>query len=118
MKKTLIIAAMMAAPLILSGCDKKADAPKAEASPDAMADMAMPAEAKMVKSAGTVTAIDPASGKITLEHDAIPAVEWPAMTMGFKSKPELLAGIAVGDKVDFDLTVSGNAGEITSIKKQ
>lgn len=118
MKKTLMIAAMMSAPFILSGCDKKTEAPKQEASPDAMGSMAMPAESKMVKSAGTVTAIDPASGKITLEHDAIPAVEWPAMTMGFKSKPELLADIAVGDKVDFDLTISGNAGRVTSIKKR
>ena len=118
MKKTLMIAAIMAAPTLLSGCDKKAETPTAEASPGAMGDMAMTADTKMVKSTGTVTAIDPASGKITLKHDAIPAVEWPAMTMGFKSKPELLADIAVGDKVDFDLTISGNAGEVTSIKKR
>ncbi|MBJ7388247.1 MAG: copper-binding protein [Sphingomonadaceae bacterium] len=56
-------------------------------------------------------------GKITLEPGPIPAVGWPAMTMGFKSKPELLADIAVGDKVDFDLTISGNAGQVTAIKK-
>lgn len=118
MKKTLMIAAMLAAPVILSGCDKKAEAPKAETSPDAMEDMAMPAEAKMVKGTGTVTAIDPASGKITLKHDEIPAVEWPAMTMGFSAKPELLNGVAVGDKVGFDLTVTGNAGEVTSIQKR
>ena len=37
----------------------------AEASPDAMGDMAMPADAKMAKSTGTVTAIDAASGEIT-----------------------------------------------------
>ena len=117
MKKTLMIAAMLAAPVVLSGCDKKAEAPKAEASPDAMGSMAMPVAAKMAKGTGTVTAIDPASGKITLEHDAIPAVEWPAMTMGFSAKPELLKGIAVGDKVGFDLTVTGNAAEVTSIKK-
>ena len=72
----------------------------------------------MVKSTGTVTAVDPASGKITLEHGAIPAVEWPAMTMGFAAKPELIKGIAVGDKVDFDLTVTGTAGEVTKIAKQ
>lgn len=112
-----MIAAIMAVPITLSGCDKKAEAPKQEASPDAMGSMAMPAEAKMVKSTETVTAIDPASGKITLEHDAIPAVEWPAMTMGFKSKPELLEDIAVGDKVEFDLTVNGSAGEVTALKK-
>ena len=117
MKKTLMIAAMMAAPVILSGCDQTTEAPKQEASPDAMGSMAMPADAKMAKGTGTVTAIDSASGKITLEHDAIPAVEWPAMTMGFSAKPELLKGIAVGDKVGFDLTVTGNAAEVTSIKK-
>jgi Cu(I)/Ag(I) efflux system periplasmic protein CusF len=31
---------------------------------------------------------------------------------------ELLGGITVGDKVDFDVTVTGNAGEVTAIKKQ
>lgn len=118
MKKTLMIAAMLAAPVMLLGCDKKAEGPKGEASADAMGSMAMPAEAKMVKSTGTVTAVDPASGKITLEHGAIPAVEWPAMTMGFAAKPELIKDIAVGDKVDFDLKVTGNAGEVTSISKQ
>lgn len=118
MKKTLMIAAMLAAPVTLSGCDKKADAPKVEVSPDAMGDMAMPVDAKMAKGTGTVTAIDVASGKLTLEHDAIPAVEWPAMTMGFTAKPELLKDIAVGDKVDFDLMVSGSAGEVTSIRKR
>lgn len=118
MNKSLTIIAIMAALLTLSGCDKPAETPKVEAPADAMGDMAMPSDAKMVKSAGAVTAIDASSGKITLEHDAIPAVEWPAMTMGFKVKPELLKGIAVGDKVDFDLTVSGNAGEVTAIQKR
>jgi Cu/Ag efflux protein CusF len=40
------------------------------------------------------------------------------MTMGFSAKPELLKGIAVGDKVGFNLTVIGNAGEVTSIQKR
>ncbi len=118
MKKGLITAALMAAPILLSSCGKQPDAPIEVASPDAMGDMAMLAEAKMAKGTGTVTAIDPASSKITLAHEPIPAVKWPAMTMGFTAKPELLAGIAVGDKVDFDLTVTGNAGEVTSIRKR
>ena len=40
------------------------------------------------------------------------------MKMGFSAKPELLKGVAVGDKVDFDLTVTGNAGEVTAIRKR
>ncbi len=118
MKKRLTIAALMAAPILLSGCGKQPHAPKEVASPDAMGDVAMPAEAKMAKGTGTVTAIDPASSKITLAHEPIPAVKWPAMTMGFTAKPELFAGIAVGDKVDFVVTVTGNAGQVTAIKKR
>lgn len=118
MKKVVLIMALTVLPLAVSACDKNADAPKTETSTDAMGNMAMPANGKMAQGSGTVTAIDPAAGKITLEHGAIPAVDWPAMTMGFSAKPDVLKGIAIGDKVDFNLTVTGNAGEVTAIKKQ
>lgn len=123
MKKTLMIAALIALPLGLSDCDKKpeaprVEAPKAGASADDMSNMAMPAGSKMGKGSGTVTAVDAATGKITLDHGSIPAVGWPAMKMGFTAKPDLLKGVAVGDKVDFDVTVTGNAGEVTAIKQQ
>ena len=122
MKKTMILTALIALPIGLSGCDKKpnatkVEAPKAAATADAMSSMEMPVGSKMGKGSGTVTAVDAVMGKITLDHGAIPAVGWPAMKMGFSAKPELLKGIAVGDKVDFDLTVSGSNGEVTSIRK-
>lgn len=122
MKKTMMLAALIALPIGLSGCDKKPEAPKVEtpkaaASSDAMPSMEMPIGSKMGKGSGSVTAVDAKAGKITLDHGAIPAVGWPAMKMGFSAKPELLKGIAVGDKVDFDLTVTGSAGEVTAIKK-
>jgi Cu(I)/Ag(I) efflux system protein CusF len=123
MKNILTLAALVALPIGLSGCNKKpeapkVEAPKAEATADAMSNMAMPADAKMGKGAGTVTAIDAVAGKITLDHGAIPAVGWPAMKMGFSAKSDLLKGVAVGDKVDFDVAVNGSTGEVTSIKKQ
>jgi Cu/Ag efflux protein CusF len=122
MKNKLALAALMALPIGLSGCDKKPEAPKVEApkvaaTADAMSNMAMPADSKMGKGSGTVTAVDATAGKITLDHGAIPAVGWPAMKMGFPAKPDLLKGVAVGDKVDFDLTVTGSAGEVTRISK-
>ena len=123
MKKTMMIAALIALPVGLSGCDKKPEAPKVEApkaaaTADAMPNMEMPVGSKVGKGSGTVTAIDPSTGKITLDHGTIPAVGWPAMKMGFSAKPAVLTGIAVGDKVDFEVTVTGNAGEVTHIKKQ
>lgn len=117
MKTLAMIAILAALPLGLAGCNSKPEAPKAEA-PDAMANMAMPAAAKTGTGSGTVTAVDAAAGKVTLDHGAIPAVGWPAMTMGFSAKPALLDGIKVGDKVDFELTVTANAGEVTAIRKQ
>lgn len=122
MNRTMTMTAFAALSIALSGCDKKpeapkADAPKVAATADAMSNMAMPEGSKMGKGSGTVTAVDATAGKITLDHGAIPAVDWPAMKMGFSAKPELLKGIAVGDKVDFDLTVTGSAGVVTAIKK-
>ena len=122
MKKAMILTALIALPIGLSGCDKKPEAPKvqapkAAATADAMSNMEMPVGSKMGKGSGTVTAVDVVAGKITLDHGAIPAVGWPAMKMGFSAKPDLLKGVAVGDKVDFDLTVSGSAGEVTAIRK-
>lgn len=83
-----------------------------------MGNMAMPAGTKMGKGTGTVTAIDKAAGKITLDHGPIPAVGWPAMTMAFKASPKLLDSVTVGDKVAFDLTLRGSEGEVTAITKQ
>ncbi len=122
MNKFLIIAALIALPIGLTACDKKTegpnvDAPKTVAAADAMSNMEMPVGSKMGKGLGIVTAVDAIAGKITLDHGAIPAVGWPAMKMAFSAKPDLLKGVAVGDKVDFDVTVSGSAGEVTAIRK-
>lgn len=85
-----------------------------------MGNMAMPADSAstMAKGSGTVTAIDKAAGTVTLDHGAIPEANWPAMTMAFKAKPELLGSVKVGDKVAFDLALKDGAGEVTAIQKQ
>ena len=74
--------------------------------------------ARMAKGTGTVTAIDMTEGKITLDHAPIPEANWPAMTMAFKAKPELIKNLKVGDKVAFDLALEGGTGEVTAIQKQ
>ena len=118
MKKTALIVTLIALPLGLSACNKPAEAPKAEAQADAMDQMAMPAEAKMGKGSGTVTAIDAAAGKITLDHGPITEIEWPAMKMGFSVKPGVLEGIAVGDQVAFEFEWNGKVGLISKIEKR
>lgn len=124
--KSLYLAAVLATSVLLTACGQKAETNGTATSEPAttnaaagdMGNMAMPAEAKMGKGTGTVIAVDKTAGKITLNHGPIPEVGWPAMTMAFTAKPELLNSVAVGDKVAFDVTVKGTAGEVTAITKQ
>ena len=114
---------------LTAACGKKAEtpvaadtnqaAPATEAMNGDMGNMAMaPAAPIMAKGHGTVTAIDKTAGTITLDHGPIPEAKWPAMTMAFKAAPAITDAAKVGDKVDFDLTLVGSAGEVTAIQKK
>ncbi len=116
--KTFVVAGLLLSlPIALAGCDKAADAPPTQGPADAVGDMAMPAETKSARGSGTVTAIDPAANRITLDHGPIAELEWPAMEMNFTIEAEKLEGIKVGDAVSFDLQWDGKAGEVTAITK-
>ncbi|WP_458068496.1 copper-binding protein [Rhodanobacter sp. BL-MT-08] len=66
---------------------------------------------------GMIKAIDPAKGTITLQHQAIASIHWPAMTMVFKvASPDLLKNVTVGEKVQFGLHPAGMDSTVTSIK--
>ena len=53
---------------------------------------------------GRVKEIDAAAGRVELEHEAIPAMQWPAMTMGFIAEDKKqLAGLRKGDAVQFEV---------------
>ena len=121
MKKTLLIAAGLVAVATLAACQKKAEAPAPAPSASMMsgnmANMTMAGAMKHGMAAGTVTAIDAAKGTITLDHGPMSGLGWPAMTMGFSAKPNQLAGIKVGDKVDFEIDWDGKAGTVTKIAK-
>ena len=62
------------------------------------------AAAQAVEGVGVVRAINAKAGKVTLAHEAIPALKWPPMTMAFKvADAALLKDVAVGQKVRFKL---------------
>ena len=65
---------------------------------------------------GIVKAIDTTKGTITLQHQAITAIGWPAMTMTFKADPPaLLQKVKVGESVRFTLHAAGMASTVTAI---
>ena len=87
---------------------------------DDMEGMEMKQESRQMAVAdaeGTIKAIDPAKHTVTLAHGAVPAVQWPPMTMAFSVAEDQLAGLSVGDRVSFSFRLEGGKATIVSIKK-
>jgi Cu(I)/Ag(I) efflux system protein CusF len=85
----------------------------------AVSAQAAPVPAKTGKGVGVITALDPHAAKLTIEHGAIPAVGWPAMTMTFAATPpSLLTNLHVGQKVGFDVRIQGMAAQVTAVRPQ
>jgi Cu/Ag efflux protein CusF len=71
---------------------------------------------KTVTATGTVTAMDTAKRKVTLDHGPIPDINWPAMKMEFSVAPSVdLSKVKTGDQVRFTLSGSGNSYTVQSI---
>jgi len=115
-KKSMIL--MAALPLMLAACNKAAETPAKPAASNDMAGMDMTGAAKTGTGSGKITALDKAGGTVTIDHGPIPAVGWPAMTMGFRADPKLLEGVAVGDSVDFTLKLEGNQSTLTALARK
>lgn len=84
-----------------------------------MAEPAASAVAGPITSTGTVTQVDAAAGTITINHGAIEAVSWPAMTIQFTAEdPSILQGVVVGDSVSFELKSATETSVVTRVQKQ
>jgi Cu(I)/Ag(I) efflux system membrane fusion protein len=65
---------------------------------------------------GRIVAADAKTGVLTMEHDPIPALKWPAMTMDFTVKdPAILQGLKKGQAVKFDMVKEGGKFPVTAI---
>lgn len=66
---------------------------------------------------GIVKGIDAEKGRITVSHEAIPSLGWPAMTMPLPvADASLLAGLAPGRKIEFELVRQGEGYAISAIR--
>lgn len=127
--KTSAAGLLGAAALGLAACSPDPAAPAEPGAPAAsapvadkpMADMPMntPAAVGPIMGTGKVTTIDAVAGTVTLDHGPIAALNWPSMSMAFTaSDPALLAGIAVGDTVSFEIKSQTESTVVTQIHKQ
>ena len=80
--------------------NRKYTTPLAVATAMAVVSLATPlAFAQQADASGDVRRVDPGAGKVTIKHDAIKALDLPAMTLVYDADPALLAKIKAGDKV-------------------
>ena len=70
-----------------------------------------------VEGEGVIRAIDRSAGSITLKHDPITALGWPAMTMAFPvQSPDMLKDLVVGQRVHFVLMNHGGKPMVSEIQ--
>jgi len=67
-----------------------------------------------VQATGVVKEVNAKAGTVKLYHGPIAALKWPAMTMSFKAKPEVLKSAKKGQKVKFTLDAKG--GEVLALQ--
>jgi Cu(I)/Ag(I) efflux system membrane fusion protein len=88
-----------------------ASAPTSGMTGNAMAGMAAapaPAAGAVYQAKGRVEEVD--GDTITLQHEPVPALKWPGMTMPFDlASPQLAKGLKPGQAVDFEFR-KGEAG--------
>ena len=64
-----------------------------------------------------VKAVDAANGKVTLAHEPVKSLNWPAMTMGFSVNDKaLFDNLPVGKKVEVEFIQQGSGYVITAVK--
>lgn len=69
------------------------------------------------KAIGVVKKVDPKAGTVTLAHDPVKSLNWPAMTMSFMVKDKaLLDKLAANKKVEFEFVQEGKDNVITGVK--
>nr|WP_269470964.1 efflux RND transporter periplasmic adaptor subunit [Sulfuritortus calidifontis] len=66
---------------------------------------------------GRIEQVDAKTGELEMTHEPIPALKWPAMTMGFAVRDaKILQGLKPGQRVDFDLVREGEGFVVVAIR--
>lgn len=67
---------------------------------------------------GVLKEVNTAESKVRIAHEAIPKLEWPAMTMWFPLRGTMPTVIKVGDNVRFELQQDKDRWVITRIERK
>ncbi|GHV55188.1 cation efflux system protein CusF [Deltaproteobacteria bacterium] len=76
-----------------------------------------PEKSSLYSTTGVINKVDLSGRKLTISHQPVPAVNWPAMTMTFTVEADVSINEAkVGDKVRFDFYNQGSASVIVDME--
>ncbi len=116
--KKLTLLVLVAALSTLAACGSS-EAPSASDMPNMPAGQ-QPAGGQAAENRGTgvVQSVDAANGSLTIAHEPIAALGWPAMTMSFKvDQASLLEGVEAGEHIELTLRGRDMSAVVTSITK-
>ncbi|RKS85271.1 Cu(I)/Ag(I) efflux system protein CusF [Orbus hercynius] len=88
----------------------------AEMSHDNHQSMATSQTEQLISAQGVVKSLDLANNKVTISHEPIAVLKWPAMTMRFTAdNAALIENLKPNDKVSFTFVQQGNVSLLRSI---
>ena len=116
MKPVLLVGAIVLA-FALQGCNQsqqQSATPPPSSSPAASAE-APAGSTGVYTTTGQVTEV--ATNSVTINHQPVPALNWPAMTMTFRAPDTaMVAGLQKGASVEFSFRQDGAQNVLTEIK--
>jgi Cu(I)/Ag(I) efflux system periplasmic protein CusF len=119
--KKIALLVLVAAASALAACGREEAPSASNANTPNMPAAQQPAGGQAAaenRGVGVVQSVDAASGSLTIAHEAIEGLGWPAMTMSFKvDKPALLEGVEAGEHIEFTLRGRDMSAVVTSIEK-
>ena len=69
-----------------------------------------------ITATGTVKSVDATKGKLVIDHEPIPALNWPRMVMDFQLADKAMTEkVKVGEKINFTLAPGEKKGGYTVI---
>jgi Cu(I)/Ag(I) efflux system periplasmic protein CusF len=103
---------------LLAGCSPAPQEADEAPAPAASSGSQSPPEAtpSTGSTTGVIESIDPESRTITIAHEPVAALQWPAMTMTFNAPEADLSALRAGDRISFDFTASGMDATITRLE--
>lgn len=111
-----LLTALFASAVVLTACNQAPSQTAASPAVSPVSPAATPATP--ATATGTVDSVDLVNGKISIAHDPVPALNWPAMTMAFAATPEQLQSVKAGQQVDFEFVAQGTNASLTSIRSR